>query len=59
MQANKQATIRLKMDCVACVIVMFEWDSRSFSGLHHLHVTNQIKQHIILYNIWKLHFLTI
>jgi hypothetical protein len=51
MQANKQATIRLKMDCVACVIVMFEWDSRSFSGLHHLHVTNQIKQHIILYNI--------
>ena len=53
MQANKQETIRLKMDYVAGVILMFEWDFRSFSGLHHLRVTNQIKEHVILYNIWK------
>ena len=31
--------------------VMFEWDFRSFSGLHHLHVSNQLKGHIILYYI--------
>ena len=31
--------------------VMFEWDFRSFSGLHHLHVSNQLKGHIILYDI--------
>ena len=35
-QANKQATIRLKMDYVTGVIVMFEWDFRSFSGLRHV-----------------------
>jgi hypothetical protein len=37
-KANKQATIRLKMDYVAGVIVMLQWDFRSFSGLHHLYV---------------------
>jgi hypothetical protein len=30
--------------------VMFEWDFRSFSGLHHLRVSNHLKAHIILYN---------
>jgi hypothetical protein len=36
-KANKQATIRLKMDYVAGVVVKFQWDFRSFSGLHHLY----------------------
>ena len=31
--------------------VQFEWDFRSFSGLHHLRVSNHLKAHIILYYI--------
>jgi hypothetical protein len=31
---------------------MFEWDFRSFSGLHHLRVSNHLKAHI-LYTIYE------
>ena len=34
-----------------CSTVQFEWDFRSFSGLHHLRVSNHLKEHIILYYI--------
>ena len=31
--------------------VQFEWDFRSFSGLHHLRVSNHLKEYIILYHV--------
>ena len=33
-----------------CHIVHFETDCRLFIGLHHLRVSNHLKEHIILYN---------